>query len=207
MIDNRLKTVFSFIPNCESFIDIGCDHGKLCQQVLSFGRAKHVTACDISAPSLNKAKQLLGDKAEYLLLDGATALKLKTYSCVAICGMGGMEIIRIIKDSKNPVLVLQPQTDVLSLRRYLINNGYKIVEDEVTFVANKPYDVIKAELGKMSLTDAELYFGAFALTKKSDLLIKKLVSLKDKILTYKQTQINKTKLKIIEEILSWQTSR
>jgi len=64
---------------------------------------------------------------------------------VLIAGMGGEEIISILKNGFLPQkLLLQPMKNTPKVREFLINSGYKILLD-YTFKDGKFYDLIKAE--------------------------------------------------------------
>ena len=54
---SRLEKIFSVIPKCETFADIGCDHGYLAKAVLDSGKCKSAVISDISQKCLEKAKK------------------------------------------------------------------------------------------------------------------------------------------------------
>ena len=59
-LDSRLQAALLLTQPCGVCADIGADHGRLSAALLQSGRAKQVLVADVSAPSLNKAKILLG---------------------------------------------------------------------------------------------------------------------------------------------------
>ena len=59
-LDSRLQAALLLAQPCGVCADIGADHGRLSAALLQSGRAKQVLVADVSAPSLNKAKILLG---------------------------------------------------------------------------------------------------------------------------------------------------
>ena len=59
-LDSRLHSALLLAQPCGVCADIGADHGRLSAALLQSGRAKQVLVADVSAPSLNKAKILLG---------------------------------------------------------------------------------------------------------------------------------------------------
>ena len=98
-------------------------------------------------------------KAEKLLSAYIEAGTVKSFCCaglelvpkdaeqVLIGGMGGEEIIGILKDGFFPErLVLQPMKNSSKLREYLLGNGYAITRDYM-FSDGKFYDVICAQRG------------------------------------------------------------
>ena len=55
----RIDTLCSLLRKCESFADVGCDHGYIAEKMLESGKCNQVIISDISAPSLKKAEKLL----------------------------------------------------------------------------------------------------------------------------------------------------
>ncbi len=147
----RLQTLCSEIRACKIFADVGCDHGYCAEFVLWQGLCERCYISDISAASLAKAEKLLSAYIE--------AGTVKSFCCaglelvpkdaeqVLIGGMGGEEIIGILKDGFLPQrLVLQPMKNSSKLREYLLINGYALTRD-YTFFDGKFYDVICAQKG------------------------------------------------------------
>ena len=146
----RLEKLFSLIPACDVFADIGCDHGYIAQKVLETDKAKKVYASDISAPSLKKAIGLIGNGYEgrffTFVSDGFENLP-KDIDTALIAGMGGEEICAIIRaaDKLPETLILQPMKNADKVRRLLVSLGYGIDKDFTFYSANKYYDVIRAD--------------------------------------------------------------
>lgn len=200
----RLLTVASLINFSESLIDIGCDHGKLCEFVLKNRLADNVIACDISEPSLNKAKELLKEwkNIEFLNCDGTDAIA-RDCKTVVICGLGGREIAKIISHSKAETLILQPQNHVADVRRKLNALGYKIIKDILACERGKFYDILQAIKGEQQLQQFEYEWGTF-ITEKNPLKKQKLIKEKAKLLVYPSTKENLQKMEIILEVEKWQ---
>lgn len=159
----RLKIIFSELSCCEKFADVGCDHGYIAEEMLLSGKAKYIVASDISAPSLDKARDRLKgyipEKAECTVSDG---LKNIPVDCdlVLIAGMGGEEIIKIIKEAPflPQKLVLQPMKNADKVRKAALSMGYAIKKDYL-FRDKKFYDLISLEKGTDNLTEDEMLFG------------------------------------------------
>lgn len=147
----RLQTLCGEIGACKIFADVGCDHGYCAEFVLRQGLCERCYISDISAASLAKAEKLLAAYIE--------AGTVKSFCCaglelvpkdaeqVLIGGMGGEEIIGILKDGFFPErLILQPMKNSSKLREYLLGNGYAITRDYM-FSDGKFYDVICAQRG------------------------------------------------------------
>lgn len=200
----RLSALCDLVDPCESFIDVGCDHGYAVRYVCERRLAKRITACDISAPSLEKARRLLGEREglTYVCADGAAVAE--GHETVLISGMGGKEMCAVMAACSPDTFVLSPQSHAYDVRVALSASGYEIVHDEVIF-DRKFYDVIKAVRGEpKNLGESELQYGAFVRTKKNDALIEKLCRAQEKIRRFPQTAQNEAKRKTIEEVLLWQ---
>ena len=166
----RLAKIVSTIPQCDTLADVGCDHGYIGIEALNTGRVNSVTFVDISQPSLDKARQncpnTLTKSVKYLCQDGLKQLVVDT---AVIAGMGGLEIISILKEAETlpQKLVLQPMRNQRDVRRYLAER-YEIVSD-VKFFDGKFYDLIYAELSDKceALDELQLEFGKTNLTNPS----------------------------------------
>ena len=175
----RLKKIFSILPKTSVFADVGCDHGYVAKEVLKRGKAKKVIISDISAKCLAKAERLLAEeiakeKAISVVSNGFE--KLPHCDLALISGMGGEEIISILKNAwfLPKTLVLQPMKNLPKLRAFLVEIGYKIVKDYVFFAEEKYYDLLLIELGKDKLTEDELEFGRTNLLEKNQAFIGRL---------------------------------
>lgn len=169
---DRLEKIFSIIPSCEVFADIGCDHGYMANAMLARGKAKKVIIADISDKCLSKAEELLCPyiKSGMALSVVANGFKGVPKSDVGlVAGMGGEEICSILKsaDILPNALVLQPMKNTDKVRLCLMDLGYKIEKDYLFKSANKFYDLILAVRGKDALTEQEIEFGRDNVLNKS----------------------------------------
>lgn len=153
-LSKRLETIAALVPNGARVCDIGTDHGYLAIELLKSNRATTVIATDIGEkPLLNAKKNIekadLADKIILHLCDGLSGIKKGEADTVIIAGMGGEVIAgimnngcKIAKDS-NITFILQPTTSPEILRRFLCENGYKIISEIPVFENNKIYSVMK----------------------------------------------------------------
>ena len=58
---DRIKTLCSYLDKCETFADVGCDHGYCTLYMLKNGLCRTAVISDISAKCLEKAQKLLKD--------------------------------------------------------------------------------------------------------------------------------------------------
>lgn len=160
----RLVKIFSALPKCSVFADIGCDHGYIAKAMLDSGKCDRVIISDISAKCLLKAQSLL-KKYE---LDGRVKSEVSDgFSKVDFCdlaliaGMGGEEISAILLGAKflPENLVIQPMKNCDKARNTAVMKGYKIVSDFLFKSGGKFYDLIVMKKGEDCLTEEEKEFG------------------------------------------------
>lgn len=150
----RLTAALSLLSGSGTVADVGCDHGRLGVALLQQGACDRVIAMDISAPSLDKARQLalltgISDRMETRLGDGFGPLAPGEADAVAILGMGGTLMREIL--SASPVSlhgakagVFQPMRGVADIRQYLYEKGYRITHDRVVRENKRYYQVFRA---------------------------------------------------------------
>lgn len=121
--------------------DIGTDHGFLPIYLWETGICTHVIMADISRGSLDKARdncRMLHPEQEFDLRlgSGIEVLGNGEVDAVAIAGMGGILMTEILgadlkKAHSFRRLILQPRNHVGRLRYWLLNNGFKIVNEQL----------------------------------------------------------------------------
>ncbi len=127
----RIEELCALIEPCESFADVGCDHGYVARHVLNSGKCDNVLITDISAKCLAKAEKLLAKhieagKCRAVCCDGLKGVPTDTEQ-VLIAGMGGDEIIQILSEGFVPEkFILQPMKNADKLRKFLLGKGCKL---------------------------------------------------------------------------------
>ena len=168
----RIRILCSHLTRAKTFADVGCDHGFMSEYMLKNGLCERLYFSDVSKESLKKAEKRLaayvdGGKAIPVLGDGFYGVPGDTEE-VLIAGMGGSEIVDILSHKTYGFLpayfVFQPMLDGEKLRRYLLENGARILRDYTFFCGGKPYDCIvgrkrRADEEKQPYTRTELAFG------------------------------------------------
>ena len=154
-LDGRLSSVAKFVRWGARFADIGTDHAYLPVFLLCRGVIERAVCSDINSGPLDNARATaraagVSDKIDFVLADGASALSTLGITDMAICGMGGELIARIIKDApyikENRVrLILQPMTRQEYLRTYLYQNGFSVTDSDYVTEGGKHYTVIVCE--------------------------------------------------------------
>ncbi|WP_326908989.1 tRNA (adenine(22)-N(1))-methyltransferase [Sedimentibacter sp. MB31-C6] len=164
---NRLECIKSMVSKCNTAADIGTDHGYIAEMLLHDNTAKKVIASDINKGPLNRAIKYLTSKnlncyCDFRLGSGLKVLNKEEAEAIIIAGMGGELISNILEESKDISsstyqLILQPMTAVDKLRRYLYNNNFKIIDEDIVKEQQHYYFIIKAEPG-FSIIEDEIYY-------------------------------------------------
>ena len=166
-LDARLSAIAELVGKCESYADIGCDHGRLGAYLLKSGKVGRAILADISEDSLGKARRLIGllglsERVDFRVGDGAKVLA-EPVDCVVIAGMGGALIARIVREGRpylgNARLVMQPNVAAPELRRTLMECGFSIYDERVVRDGGRNYVIIAAKPGRASYDERELTVG------------------------------------------------
>lgn len=140
----------------KSVADIGCDHARVAMWLAENG-VNRVIAMDVKQGPLDIAKSNIrannmDDVISVRLSDGMEALDAGEVECAIIAGMGGALITQILsrgikKLEQGIHLILQPQSEVHKVRRFILQNGYIICNERMLVEDGKFYNVIKAVPG------------------------------------------------------------
>ena len=154
-LDKRLQAVAAFVPEGSSFADIGTDHAYLPVWLVEQGIITSAVAGDIAAGPCQAARTTVAmyGAANAIVVRQGSGLAVLTpgeADCIAICGMGGSTIISILaadmavaRSAKR--LVLQPMAGVASLRRWLVEQGWRLTGEALVDDAPHFYEIICAE--------------------------------------------------------------
>lgn len=158
-LSKRMETVVSMIlPQSNVIADIGCDHAYVSIALVERKLASKVIAMDVRKGPLEIAKRNIQNAGlhnviDVRLSDGMDALQVAEADTIIIAGMGGLLITGILErgsamfadKEKAPVLILQPQSELDKVRRYLYQHGYRICEEKMLIEDNKFYTVMRAQ--------------------------------------------------------------
>lgn len=180
-LSKRLQAVTDFVSEGHRVADIGCDHGYIAIYLTKHKIAKSVIAMDVNKGPLQRAKENIlrygcEGKIETRLSDGAFELKKGEVDTILIAGMGGILMIKILSEAKETIqelkeLVLQPQSEIEGVRRYLHQIGFRIEKETMLEEDKKYYTVIKAIKGKEQYqTEEEYRFGKYLLDERNPYL-------------------------------------
>ena len=167
----RLLSALPYLAKGGAVIDVGTDHAYLPIYLVAEGISSRALACDINKGPIESAERNiaaagLGDKIDTLCTDGLHGAEGYKPDNVLIFGMGGELILRILSEAPwvkdcGIGLVLQPMTRAHLLRRWLLENGFEIVGETITYEDKRYYQTIAARYcGKVEeYTEEELLLG------------------------------------------------
>lgn len=161
----RIKKICSYLSPCKIFADVACDHGYFAEFMLKNELCERAIISDISAKSLKKAENLLAPFIERGVLNAVVCdglLKVDGADEVIIAGIGGEEIVKILKEGYIPEnFVFQPMKNAEVLRSFLIGSGCELSHDDIFEDGKNFYFIIKGkrEGESRAYSAAELQFG------------------------------------------------
>ena len=152
-----MRAVVGLVQPCRSIADIGCDHGYIAMELVRCNICRHVIAMDINSGPLDRAGHNIADYGmqEYIetrLSDGVSALREGEAEGMVCAGMGGKLVISILEQGKALIgrmrqVVLQPQSELDEVRRYLREKGYLIDREDMICEDGKYYPMMRARPG------------------------------------------------------------
>ncbi|WP_317846705.1 tRNA (adenine(22)-N(1))-methyltransferase [Pseudomonas sp. GL-RE-29] len=181
----RLERVAAHVPADARLADIGSDHGYLPVSLMRRGAIAAAVAGEVALTPFHAAQRTvrendLDQRITVRLANGLAAIEPGDgITAISICGMGG-ETIRDILDSGKAHLsgqerlILQPNGGEQPLRQWLMENGYRILSEEVLRENRFDYEIIVAErIGPVIYSAEELYFGPLQMQARSPAFLAK----------------------------------
>lgn len=93
--------------------------------------------------------------------------------CIVIAGMGGPLIAQILDKDKEKLagvsrLILQPNIGAEHIRRWLLQNEWELIDEQILEEDGKIYEVLAAERGTpyKPYNESELFLGPFCLKRR-----------------------------------------
>lgn len=177
MLSKRIREAMRLIGDVDCLIDVGTDHALLPIAMIEAKQARRVIALDNKQGPYEKALANVAasghaDQIDVLLSDGFDKVKTQA-DAASILGMGGLAIQAILEKadlSGFRVLVLGPQSEETSLRFWLAEHGFAIVDEAFVVDREKHYPLIRAERGSMSLNLVEARYGPVLLSRRDPAL-------------------------------------
>ncbi|MDK2807911.1 MAG: tRNA (adenine22-N1)-methyltransferase [Clostridiales bacterium] len=166
-LSKRLRMIANMVTRGSCVADIGCDHAHTSIFLIENQIAQKVIAMDVNKGPLerateNVARYHVSDRIVIRRSNGLEALQEGEVDTLLISGMGGALIIRILEDGKPVVenireLILQPQSEIELVRKYLHTIGFSILEENMLKEDGKFYVAIHALRGKEQY-EKELFY-------------------------------------------------
>ncbi|MBB6342855.1 tRNA (adenine22-N1)-methyltransferase [Pseudomonas fluvialis] len=220
-LSERLKRVAAHVPAAARLADIGSDHGYLLVALMTRGLITAGVAGEVAVTPFHAAQRTvrengLSERISVRLANGLAAIEQEDgITAISLCGMGGETIRDILARDKARLsgserLILQPNGGEQPLRQWLMDNGYRILAEEVLRENRFDYEIIVAERREpVPYTDQELYFGPLLLQARSSAFLAKWqrrLRLKQRTLSH-LTQARQTvpeeKVQALTQQVSW----
>lgn len=165
VLSARLKRLSELVPRGLRLADIGTDHGFIPAALLLENRVPFAYACDVAPGPLKRAEEHLRacgvlDRARLCLSDGLAGLTPGEPESVLIAGMGGPLMREIltralaVRNGKGEGFldtvkewILSPHTEAETVREFLMENGLRLVHEELLFDEGKRYLIMKVVPG------------------------------------------------------------
>lgn len=152
-LSKRLKAITEMVTKGNRVADVGCDHGFVSIYLYQEGISPKVYAMDVRSGPLLRAKEHmeaygLSAYIETRLSDGVQALSEGEADTLICAGMGGRLMAKILSEGADKIalmreLVLQPQSELCFFRRYLRENGFLIVQENMILEDGKYYPMMR----------------------------------------------------------------
>ncbi len=152
-LSKRMKAVASMVTPGNRLADVGTDHGYVPIALVQGKKIPSAIAMDINKGPLQRAcehitEYHLEDAIETRLSDGVSKLKVGEVDTILIAGMGGELVIHILSEGKEVCrsakeLVLQPQSELEKVRKFLREQKYKLIDEDMVIEDGKYYPMMR----------------------------------------------------------------
>ena len=168
-LTDRLLKIASLVTEGKKVADIGTDHGYIPVYLLNQGKVPYAILADVNRGPLENARgevrhNKLLDKVDLRLGSGIEVLEKGEVDEVIIAGMGGIFISELLEAKLEVAhsvdkLILQPMQAQNELRKYLLNNGFEILDEVLVKEDFRIYEIIIAKYtGKNTVVSDEIYY-------------------------------------------------
>lgn len=154
----RLLKIAGLIPENSVVADVGTDHALLPVYLVITGRSPRVIATEAKPGPLAAARRTVEEFSAFAHVDlrlgyGLTPIAPREVDVLVIAGIGERTLIEILERSPDVRgacrrLVLQPMGGAAKLRRWLVENGMAMVDEELVRDQGQIHELIVAEPGR-----------------------------------------------------------
>lgn len=180
-LSKRLQAVADLVTPGMRLADVGTDHAYIPIYLTQNGLVPSAIAMDINKGPLERAdthilEHGLDGKIVTRLSDGLVNLKMEEADTMIAAGMGGGLVIHILNEDPAKTrslkeLILQPQSELAKVRRYLEEHRFRIVAEDMVEEDGKYYPMMKLVHGEEApYSQEELYYGRLLLKTKNPIL-------------------------------------
>ena len=171
----RLRRIAAYVPQGSTVVDVGTDHAYIPIWLLQEGLSQRAYATDIRPGPLARAREDaqrhgVADRLSLWLCDGLALCPPEAVDTVILAGMGGETMRGILERAPWAMekrLILQPQTKLPELRRWLAGQGLAVLDAALADDAGRIYLIWLLGAGEM---DGEAAVDAPLLQKHDPLL-------------------------------------
>ena len=182
-LSKRLTAVAALVTPGSRLADVGTDHGYIPIWLVKNGRIPCAVAMDVNKGPLLRAEENireegLEEKIETRLSDGLKKLCPGEADAAVIAGMGGALTIYILEAASRVLpgmkeLILQPQSEIAKVRRWLEDQGWQIAEEDMVEEDGKYYPMMRVVHGEAEdYTACEYLYGRCLLRNQHPVLEK-----------------------------------
>lgn len=154
-LSERLKMVASLVSEGSRVADIGTDHAYIPIFLVQEGKVPSAIAMDVKQGPLKRAEEHIKeagvkDTVIVRLSDGLQNLGADEADAAVLAGMGGALMIRILQSNWEITVslkecILQPQSEVASVRAFLLEKGFSFLKEEMVCEDGKYYPMMKVK--------------------------------------------------------------
>lgn len=168
-LTSRLRLLADWVRPGARLADVGTDHAYLPVWLTLHGRVVHAIASDLREKPLERARETGrtygAEGIDFRLGGGLAPIGPEEADTIVIAGMGGENIVSILEAAPwtadgNHTLLLQPMTHAESLRRFLMDRGYRVRREALVYDRGTIYPVLEVTAGHMVLSEGQIWGGA-----------------------------------------------
>lgn len=162
-LSKRLQVVADLVDT-NRVIDVGCDHGYL-DIYLTLNKGCMCIASDISTKAIESCRsnvKMYGllDKIEIMVTDGINGIVLNQNDTLVLSGMGTNTIKSILSDQiLCNTIIISSNNNLDELRYFMVDLGYKIINEVYVEENNIHYVIIKFIKGKIEYNKLDYLLG------------------------------------------------
>lgn len=198
-LSKRLQQIADWVPIGAKVADIGTDHAQLPIYLIESGKSSYCIGVELHEGPYQRArgqveKAKLQDQIEIRRGDGLTPILPGEVDLITIAGMGGALISHILTAGNEKLygvnhLILQPNIDAETLRRFGYYNGWILNNEEIVEEGGEFYEILLFEPGEgrspyqknPNPVEAQWLFGPYLLQRRGEVFMKKWNKEKEKI--------------------------